>query len=103
MATFVPVDPMDQYNQLLVENVHPADWVNPGPAERYNLVVLGAGSAGLVNAAGAAGSSKRCPRFRRAQAGGNLCQRSQANTHCNGRAFLVSQSRALRANLGLRT
>lgn len=35
-------------------NVHPAGWVNPEPLERYNLVVIGAGTAGLVCAAGAA-------------------------------------------------
>ena len=47
--------PMDQYNKTLLENVHPCDWVNPEPAEAYNLVVIGAGPAGLVTAAGAAG------------------------------------------------
>jgi pyruvate/2-oxoglutarate dehydrogenase complex dihydrolipoamide dehydrogenase (E3) component len=38
-----------------VQNVHPPDWQNPEPAPRYNLVVIGAGTAGLVAAAGAAG------------------------------------------------
>jgi len=50
----VTVPPMDQYNQTLVSNLHPSDWVNPEPAPRYNLVVIGAGTAGLVTAAGAA-------------------------------------------------
>lgn len=50
----VTVAPMDQYNQALVNNLHPADWDNPKPAPRYNLVVIGAGTAGLVTAAGAA-------------------------------------------------
>jgi pyruvate/2-oxoglutarate dehydrogenase complex dihydrolipoamide dehydrogenase (E3) component len=45
---------MDRYNQILVENLHPPDWVNPQPAPRYNLVVIGGGTAGLVTAAGAA-------------------------------------------------
>lgn len=43
------------YNQTLIENVHPPDWQNPTPSGRYNLVVIGAGSAGLVAAAGTAG------------------------------------------------
>jgi len=43
----VEVHPMDQYNMELVQNVHPA-WVNPEPTGRYNIVVLGAGPAGLV-------------------------------------------------------
>ena len=46
---------MDQHNQTLLDNAHPSDWVNPEPAETYNLVVIGAGPAGLVTAAGAAG------------------------------------------------
>ncbi len=50
----VTVPPMDRYNQELVANLHPPDWVNPKPAPRYNLVVIGAGTAGLVTAAGAA-------------------------------------------------
>lgn len=51
----VTVPPMDEYNQRLVSHVHPPDWVNPKPAPVYDLVVIGAGTAGLVVAAGAAG------------------------------------------------
>ena len=51
----VTVPPMDEYNQQLVSYVHPPDWVNPTPADIYDLVVIGAGTAGLVVAAGAAG------------------------------------------------
>lgn len=47
--------PLDQYNRALIENVHPLDWQNPEPQARYDLVVIGAGTAGLVTAAGAAG------------------------------------------------
>lgn len=50
-----PVQPWDAHNQKLVSNVHPADWKNPTPASRYNLVVIGGGTAGLVSAIGAAG------------------------------------------------
>ncbi len=46
----VTVEPMDAHNQLLVSNVHPADWINPTPNGRYNLVVIGAGTAGLITA-----------------------------------------------------
>jgi pyruvate/2-oxoglutarate dehydrogenase complex dihydrolipoamide dehydrogenase (E3) component len=49
------IDPWDEFNQTTVANVHPAEWVNPEPSGRYNLVVLGAGTAGLVSAIGAAG------------------------------------------------
>ncbi len=47
--------PEDEYNQSLISNVHPPDWVNPTPSGRYNLVVIGAGAGGLVSAGGAAG------------------------------------------------
>lgn len=50
----VTVPPMDRYNQELIDNLHPQNWVNPEPAPCYNLVVIGAGTAGLVTAAGAA-------------------------------------------------
>ncbi|NEP08688.1 MAG: mercuric reductase [Symploca sp. SIO2C1] len=51
----VTVPPMDEYNRTLVNYVHPPDWVNPKPVDCYDLVVIGAGTAGLVVAAGAAG------------------------------------------------
>jgi pyruvate/2-oxoglutarate dehydrogenase complex dihydrolipoamide dehydrogenase (E3) component len=51
--------PDDAHNRRLVSNVHPFDWANPEPAERYNLVVMGGGTAGLVTAAGSAGLGAR--------------------------------------------
>jgi pyruvate/2-oxoglutarate dehydrogenase complex dihydrolipoamide dehydrogenase (E3) component len=51
----VMVLPMDEHNQRLISCVHPPDWVNPPPQDQYDLVVIGAGTAGLVVAAGAAG------------------------------------------------
>ncbi len=53
--THPSVLPLDEYNRQLVDYVHPPNWVNPHPVERYDLVVIGAGTAGLVVAAGAAG------------------------------------------------
>jgi pyruvate/2-oxoglutarate dehydrogenase complex dihydrolipoamide dehydrogenase (E3) component len=54
-AQTVLVQPPDAHNTRLVSSVHPPDWQNPVPAPWYNLVVIGAGTAGLVTAAGAAG------------------------------------------------
>ncbi|MCU0565274.1 MAG: mercuric reductase [Oculatellaceae cyanobacterium Prado106] len=51
----VDVAPMDEYNTKLVSYVHPPNWLDPTPANCYDLVVVGAGTAGLVVAAGAAG------------------------------------------------
>ncbi len=55
LAEMPELAPLDEYNHRLLNEVHPPDWQNPTPAERYHLVVLGAGAAGLVTAAGAAG------------------------------------------------
>jgi pyruvate/2-oxoglutarate dehydrogenase complex dihydrolipoamide dehydrogenase (E3) component len=51
----VKLSPMDAYNLTLLENVHPSTWINPSPQPLYDLVVIGAGTAGLVTAKGAAG------------------------------------------------
>lgn len=42
--------PKTENNLRRLANAHPANWQNPRPAARYNLVVIGAGSAGLLSA-----------------------------------------------------
>jgi len=71
MSTRPLVLPVDSYNDELVSNVHPADWVNPQPADRYNLVVIGAGSAGLITAAIAAGLGAKVALIERHLMGGD--------------------------------
>ena len=63
--------PNDIYNQTRLENVHPADYVNPTPAGRYNLVVIGAGSAGLVTAIGGAGMGGKVALIEKGLIGGD--------------------------------
>jgi pyruvate/2-oxoglutarate dehydrogenase complex dihydrolipoamide dehydrogenase (E3) component len=65
------LSPMDQHNAALAANVHPRDWVNPEPAPRYNLVVIGGGTAGLVTAAGAAGLGAKVALVERHLLGGD--------------------------------
>ncbi len=65
------VEPLDEHNRALVDNVHPPDWANPEPADRYHLVVVGAGTAGLVSAAGAAGLGARVALVERRLLGGD--------------------------------
>ena len=55
-ARLIPEDPHDE---RLLSHVRPKDWENPEPQGRYNLVVIGGGTAGLVTAAGAAGLGAR--------------------------------------------
>jgi len=61
----------DAHNRALIENVHPPGWRNPEPARRYHLVVVGAGTAGLVTAAGAAGLGARVALVERQFMGGD--------------------------------
>lgn len=63
--------PNDEHNQQLVENVHPSNWVNPDPSGRYNIVVIGAGTAGLVTAVIAAGIGARVALIERHLMGGD--------------------------------
>lgn len=63
--------PDDEYNRVLINNVHPPGWINPEPGEKYNLVVVGAGTAGLISAAIAAGLGARVALIERHLMGGD--------------------------------
>jgi pyruvate/2-oxoglutarate dehydrogenase complex dihydrolipoamide dehydrogenase (E3) component len=85
-----PLRPLDEHNRTLRSHVHPTDWVNPTPPSgrdgRYNLVVIGAGTAGLVTAAGAAGLGARVALIERSLLGGDClnvgCVPSKALIRC---------------------
>src|SRR5438552_4687833 len=87
----VTIQPDDEFNRALVHNVHPSDWVNPEPASRYNLVVIGAGTAGLVTAAGAAGLGAKVALIEKHLPGGDCrnvgCVLSKAIIRSGGAVF----------------
>jgi len=82
--------PEDRYNAELVANVHPPGRVNPDPAPRYNLVVVGAGTAGLVAAAGAAGLGAKVALVERHLLGGDCL-----NVGCVPSKCLIRSSRVM--------
>lgn len=86
------LQPLDEHNQLLASNVHPEDWQNPIPKGRYHLVVIGAGTAGLVTAAGAAGLGARVALVERELMGGDCL-----NVGCVPSKGLLSAARAAAA------
>jgi pyruvate/2-oxoglutarate dehydrogenase complex dihydrolipoamide dehydrogenase (E3) component len=63
--------PDDEYNRMLVDNVHPSAWVNPDPTGRYNIVVIGAGTAGLITAIVGAGLGAKVALIERHLMGGD--------------------------------
>ncbi|HET8656064.1 MAG TPA: mercuric reductase [Longimicrobiaceae bacterium] len=65
------LEPLDAHNLGLLANVHPVAWENPEPKDRYHLVVVGAGTAGLVSAAIAASLGARVALVERALMGGD--------------------------------
>lgn len=90
MQTKRIVQPEDQHNARLVANVHPPEWKSPEPAERYNLVVIGAGTAGLVAAAGAAGLGAKVALVERHLMGGDCL-----NVGCVPSKCIIRSARAL--------
>jgi pyruvate/2-oxoglutarate dehydrogenase complex dihydrolipoamide dehydrogenase (E3) component len=81
--------PVDANDQRLLDAVHPANWVNPAPAERYHLVVLGAGTAGLVTAAIAASLGAKVALVERHLMGGDCL-----NVGCVPSKALIAAARA---------
>lgn len=82
--------PLTDNNRMLLANVHPADWVNPEPAPLYNMVVIGAGTAGLVTAAGAAGLGARVALIERNLLGGDCL-----NVGCVPSKGIIRAARAM--------
>ena len=85
--TLIPDTPE---NRSLTANVHPPDWINPDPSGRYNLVVIGGGTAGLISAAGAAGLGAKVALIERHLMGGDCL-----NVGCVPSKGVIRASRAL--------
>lgn len=92
MSDLVQLQPYDEHNQLLESHVRPPEWKNPTPTGRYHLVVIGAGTAGLVTAAGAAGLGARVALIERELMGGDCL-----NVGCVPSKGLISAGRAVRS------
>src|ERR1700756_5096632 len=80
------IAPADPHDRRLLNNAHPPEWRNPEPFKRYNLVVIGAGTAGLVSAAAAAGLGAKVALIERELMGGDClnfgCVPSKALLRC---------------------
>ncbi len=90
---------MTEFSSILAGNehdlhrlslVHPADYQNPEPREKYNLVVLGAGSAGLITSLIAASLGARVALVERELMGGDCL-----NVGCVPSKGLIRASRVV--------
>jgi pyruvate/2-oxoglutarate dehydrogenase complex dihydrolipoamide dehydrogenase (E3) component len=94
----------DAHDAALAARVHPQDWQNPTPEGRYNLVVIGAGTAGLVAAAGAAGLGGKVALIERRLMGGDClnfgCVPSKALIRSARVAATVREARAYGVEAG---
>ena len=82
----------DHWDETLLAEVHPTGWVNPTPAPKYDLVVIGAGTGGLVSAAGAAGIGAKVALIERHLMGGDCL-----NVGCVPSKGVISAARAWHA------
>lgn len=74
MTDTLQIPPNDDYNQTLVGNVHPPDWTNPTPPATpacYDMLVVGAGTAGLITALGSLRMGKKVALIERHLMGGD--------------------------------
>jgi pyruvate/2-oxoglutarate dehydrogenase complex dihydrolipoamide dehydrogenase (E3) component len=80
--------PQDTYESRRLADVHPEAWVNPKPADRYALVIVGAGPAGLAAAELAATLGGKVALIERHFIGGTCL-----NTGCVPSKALIRTSR----------
>ena len=97
-----PGIPDDQFREKLLFNVRPPGWIDPEPAKEYDLAVIGAGSAGLVAAIGAAKLGARTALIERNLLGGDCL-----NFGCVPSKLLIRSARSVHelersADLGIR-
>lgn len=84
--------PDNPHDARLLSTLSPPDWVNPSPAERYNLVVIGGGPAGLIAAFGAAGLGAKVALVEKHLLGGDCL-----NTGCVPSKALLAVAHAAQA------
>ena len=89
MAGPLRILPDDPHDRALLANVHPPNWQDPEPAPLYNLVLIGAGVAGLITAAGSAGLGARVALVEREFLGGDCL-----NAGCVPSKALIRAARA---------
>ncbi len=92
----------DAADAALIASVHPPAWINPTPRGRYNLVVLGGGTAGLVSAVGAASLGARVALVERHWLGGDCLNVGCVPSKAVIRAARAAHDARAAADVGVR-
>lgn len=82
--------PHDAHEDERLANVRPPGWVNPEPASRYDLVILGGGTAGLTAATEAADRGAKVAMVESSLLGGTCL-----NTGCIPSKAIIHSARSL--------
>ncbi len=89
--------PNNKYDQELITQCHPPDWINPKVEGKYNLVVLGGGTAGLVSAGGTGGLGGKVALIEKSLLGGDClvtgCVPSKALIRAARAAYAVTHAK----------
>jgi pyruvate/2-oxoglutarate dehydrogenase complex dihydrolipoamide dehydrogenase (E3) component len=86
VGPYIPADEID--NGSMSDRLHPSDWKNPRPADKYNLVVPGGGYAGILTALEAARAGAKVALVERNRLGG-VC----LNAGCISSKAMIRTSR----------
>jgi len=103
MSEVPDVLPRDEHNAELAANVHPTEWANPAPADLYDLVVIGAGTAGLVAAGGAAGLGAKVALIEQHLLGGDCLNVGCVPSKCMIRSSRVAADLLRAGDFGVQT
>ena len=80
----------DVHERERLSNVRPPAWVNPAPADRYHLVIIGGGPAGLVAASAAVALGAKVALIERSLLGGE-----SLNVGCVPSKAIIRSSRVI--------
>ncbi len=94
------LDLNDKANQILVENTHPENYINPNPAPMYSLVVIGAGTAGLISSIVTAGLGGKVALIEKDFMGGDCLNTGCVPSKALIRSARLAKEKALSAEFG---
>jgi pyruvate/2-oxoglutarate dehydrogenase complex dihydrolipoamide dehydrogenase (E3) component len=103
MSTTSFIAPDDAHNRALVERTHPKDWPVHAGEDRYDMVIIGGGPAGLVTAMGANGVGARVAIIEKGLLGGDCLISGCVPSKALLKSAKVARSARKAASFGVHT